>query len=263
MEKDERHYHNLTLLMHVPGDVTTEGVRAKLIVPPERGRAGWHGHEDMPGEVRPTCFIPAVDVLVRESLLGGTDLPALIAVNSYQTDPRDPILVKGDVVRIASLADLDAVEAWMPGRIDERISGLGRNVGGIAEIEYEISRAHARTEKDEILVVMVDAADGSGPGGHVLSKTGIRLHDVHELSDHLWSFGLGQGIWIGTDVCWSDGGEDGWEWDARWSKATESDLERHGIGIDEVADHASDMAERPIGTVEAAGWLVEPAAVED
>lgn len=262
MQRDERYRDNRTLLLHASGDTSSDRIPARVVIPFEGSRTGWHGHEDVPGEVRPTCFIPSTMVMIEPDVLEGIDLPALVAVNAFQTKDVDgPIIVKGAVSRIASLPDLDAVEAWMPEPVEGRSSGLARAIGGMAEIEYEISRAHAKTEKDEILVVMTDSTDGSGTSGHVLSKTGIRLHDVDELSDHLWSLGLEQGIWIGTEVSWSDCGEDGWEWDARWSKATAKDLERHGIDLDEVVDHASDMAERRIGREEAAGWLAPPAAV--
>lgn len=260
MKRERRYAHNRPLLVHATERDEAGDVTASLIIPAGGDRKGRHGHEDLPGRETGNAFIPDVAVRLRASIASGMELPGLFVLNGFEAEPdwEAPTLLKGAVDRIAGIADLDDVGAWMPTIVERPRMFVDRNpmgLGSMEEIEYEISRAHARTERDELLVVAVRDPDTGELHATHLAKTGIRLHDVDTVDDSLWDFSEGEGVWLGSDVAWYDGGGDGWDWEAAWGRATAADLERLGIDLEEIAEHVRDHTERPYSVEDVAKWL--------
>lgn len=239
------------LLLHIPGIRDDGGADARLVMPLQSDRRGWHGHEDVAGSVHGNAFVPTLPVHLPPAMLTDLPVPCLVVVDGYTagTDFDAPSLVEGKVTLVAHLSDLDAVGQWMP----EETDPMG--VGTLAEIEYGTSRSIARAEPDEILVAAVPRPGSDEIDPFKLSVTGIKLHDLDDVNDWLPSFGLEAGLWLGSGIGWHDAGEDGAEWDATWAKATARDLERHGYDVDQVVVEIEGVLEVDVDAGTVAGWL--------
>lgn len=260
MKRERRYSHNHPLLVHATARDDTGDVIASLVMPAGGDRTGWHGHEDVPGREIDGAFVPDVPIRLRAPIAVGMELPGLFLVNGYQAEPDwdAPTLDKGVVDRVAGMPDLQSVGAWMPTIVERSRMFVDRNpmgLGSMEEIEYEISCAHARTERDELLVVAIRNPETGELHATHLAKTGIRLHDVDTVDDSLWDFSEGEGVWLGSDVAWYNGGDDGWDWEAGWGRATSADLERLGVDLEEIAEHVRDQTERPCSVEDVAKWM--------
>lgn len=236
----------------------------------ERQRRGRHDDEPTAGDVVGNAFLfadrvrlaPGCDLGVRGEDLGKVvrtepapgDLLAVVRI----TGTNDPVftITHANVLRIRGGMDEEMVGRWMP--VSERREGeiMASDIplAGADEIDDERCRAIARLEPDEVVVIAVPLPNGELHNTH-LSKSGIKLHEDDTVNDELWNRALDAGVHIGTGIRWYDAGDDGAEWDADFRTATRADLERHGLTLEEVADHWSEYAERDVTPQEVEAML--------
>lgn len=173
----------------------------------------------------------------------------LFAAVGFTTTFEGPLtILSSHLLPIAYGMDRERVGEWLPAIPQEtrRTFTVDLPLGTRMDLEMEVERAHARSQPDEIIVISVPLIAPSTEGEvHLssLSHTGIKLHEVDSLDDHLYGTDLEPGVWIGFGIAWHDCGEDGAEWSADWRRATREDLERHGIAFDEIAASWEDLSD--------------------
>lgn len=184
----------------------------------------------------------------------------LAAIRYVGTDDPVFVITEANVLRIRGGMDEAAVGRWMPAseHREGEIMASDLSLAGADEIDDERCRAIARAQPDEVIVIAVPMPGGELHNAH-LSKSGIRLHEDDTVDDELWNRALDAGIHIGSDVRWYDAGEDGAEWEADFARATRADLERHGLSLEEVAEHWSEYAERDVTPQEIEAMLAAAA----
>lgn len=170
------------------------------------------------------------------------------AVNFVTTFEGPLTILSAHLLPIAHDMDREKVGEWLPAIPEptRRTYTADLPIGTRMDLEMEVERAHARSQPDEIIVISVPLIAPKSEGEvHLtsLSHTGIRLHEVDSLDDHLYGTDLEPGVWIGVGITWHDCGEDGAEWSADWRRATREDLQRHGIGFDEIAASWEDLSD--------------------
>ena len=184
----------------------------------------------------------------------------LVAMNVVASPDDAPRIVQANLALVRRDMDLDEVGRWLPS--DAPRPGEYRIPIPLAtrdDLDDAIERAVAASEPDEIVVIVVPTPTDGVRLFHQ-SHSGISLHDVDSLDDHLYGTDLEAGIWIGTGIQWFDCGEDGAEWEADWRRATAADLDRHGLGFEALAQEWSEYAEADI---DAAGIVAMLAAREE
>lgn len=176
----------------------------------------WEGWENVPQPYHP---VPG-DFFIAMDLTTGAALP--------------PVITSAHLLKIASGMSAERIGEWMPSTVRRQgVLGISLGIATRNDLDFELDRAHARLQPDEIIVISVPTAKDD-VHLQVLSKTGIKLHEVDCPSDDLYGTDLEPGIWLGSDIVWYDAGDDGAEWEADFRPATRADLDRHGLSAAEI-----------------------------
>lgn len=259
-----RYQEGRPLLMLVGPEAKT----ARLVHPiavGERPAPFFHGkEEDLKGDAHGAAFIIEKPVGLAFETTAELAEGDLVILHAYQMAPDydAPVIVQAELAKLASGMDPASIGRWLPdpkpqpGRLH---CENPLQLGTWHEMDHEISRAVARAEADEIVVLAVSVP---GPPADIantsLSSSGIKLFQVDALNDHLYGTDLEPGLWLGFDIKWYDAGDDGAEWAADWRPATAEDLDRHGLGLAEIADIWSEYAERDVAIEEVEALLASP-----
>lgn len=157
-----------------------------------------------------------------------------VAMNVATEESLPPVIKSAHLLKIASGMSAERVGEWMPSTVRRQgVLGITLGIATRNDLDFELNRAHARLQPDEIIVISVPTAKDD-VHLQVLSKTGIKLHEVDCPSDDLYGTDLEPGIWLGSDIAWYDAGDDGAQWEAVFQTATIADIERHGLSAEEL-----------------------------
>jgi hypothetical protein len=171
-----------------------------------------------------------------------------------------PVISYAHLLLIAGDMSPQKIGDWMPDTISRTgCIGTSLSISTRCDLEEHIERAHARLQPDEIIVIAVPTPNND-VHLQVLSKSGIKLHDVDCPSDDLYGTDLEPGIWLGTGIAWYNAGDDGAEWEADFQPAIATDLDRHGLSAAELIAEWLEYAEQslPDETLRAAITAIFP-----